>query len=179
MRHLILPALVVALSGCGAGATPELYALVVEYFRPNAACYSSGTAPTEGVASTAPGLIHAQVWDGPDATAVLQVESGGGSVDMGSAPNVDISGLFTGTKGDKGWTFASETVESNEVLGALITDTTRAEFTFDRANTFKGTATLSSKRTCTGTGCPTMPSCTISGVKVTGTRIAVDYERAP
>jgi hypothetical protein len=169
------------LTGCGGGVTPELYALAVDYFTLPDSCYSNGMQPSSVVVSAPPGLLQVQVWDGPDNTAVLEVEQGGRSIDMGAAPNVAVGGLFKGTKGDKGWTFVSETVDRATVAGNTVTDTTKAEFTFDRgAQTFKGTAALTASRTCTGSACSgTNPACAVSGITLTGTRIAVDYQRAP
>lgn len=177
-KSLLLTA--VLLTGCGGGVTPELYALVVDYFTLPDSCYSNGMQPSSAVVSAPPGLLQVQVWDGPDNTAVLSVEEGGRSVDMGAAPNVAVGGLFKGTRGNNGWTFVSETVDRASVAGNTVTDTTRAEFVFDRGQTFKGTASLSSSRTCTGSACSgTNPACSVTGIKVDGTRLAVDYERAP
>ena len=68
------------------------------------------------------------------------------------------------------------TRSANEV----ITTTTHAELTFDRGVTFKGTGSLNSSSNCVGSQCPgTNPSCTVSGLVITGTKIAVQYERAP
>lgn len=180
MRRLLLVALSVALAGCGGPITPELYALVVDYFRPPGSCYTDGMAPTDGVTQAAPSLIQVQVWDGPDNTAILEVQSGGASVGMGDAPNVSLNGVFKGTKGNDGWAFTAQRVVVNNAVNTTITDTTSGTFTFNRANTFTGTATLSSSRACMGTLCSgTQPSCTISGINVTGTRLAVDYQKAP
>lgn len=168
------------LSGCG-GATPEMYQLVVNYFTLPDSCYQSGMQPTTGVTVAPPELIQVQVWDGPDNTALLEVEEGGRSIDMGAAPNVAVGGLFKGAKADKGWTFVSEVEDRSTVAGNTVTDKTRAEFTFERgAQTFKGTAALTSSRTCTGSACSgTNPACAVSGITFTGTRLAVDYQRAP
>lgn len=168
------------LSGCG-GATPEMYQLVVNYFTLPDSCYQSGMQPTTGVTVAPPDLIQVQVWDGPDNTAYMQVESGGGTIDMGQAPNVSVSGIFTGKKADKGWTFTSDTTQKQTIIGNTVTNVTHAEFTFDRGPvTFKGTGALSSSSTCVGNQCPgTNPSCAVSGIVVQGTRIQTDYERAP
>lgn len=180
MRRLLLAAFSVALAGCGGPITPELYALVVDYFRPPASCYTDGMAPTDGVTTAPPQIIQVEVWDGPDDTAILEVQSGGGSVDMGDAPNVNLTGVFKGTKSSDGWAFATQRVTVNNAANTTITDTSGGTFTFNRGNTFKGTASLSSSRACMGTLCTgTQPSCTISGINVTGTRLAVDYQKAP
>lgn len=169
------------LTGCGGGVTPELYALVVDYFTLPDSCYSNGMQPSSAVVSAPPGLLQVQVWDGPENTAVLSIEEGGRSVDMGAAPNVPVGGLFKGTKGNNNaWTFVSETVDRATVAGNTVTDTTRAEFVIERGQTFKGTGALSSSRVCTGSACSgTNPTCSVTGLKLTGTRLAVDYERAP
>lgn len=180
MRRLLLVVLSVALAGCGGPITPELYALVIDYFRPPASCYTDGMAPTDGLTTAPPALIQVQVWDGPENTAILEVQSGNASIDMGDAPNVTLGGVFKGTKGSNGWDFSTQRVNVNNAANTTITDNTGATFTFNRSNTFKGTATLTSSRTCMGTLCQgTQPSCTISGINVTGTRLAVDYQKAP
>ncbi len=178
-QSLLLSAML--LTGCGAGVSPELYALTVDFFTLPDSCYSNGMQPGSGPVSAPAALIQVQVWDGPDNTAVLEVEQGGRTVDMGAAPNVPVNGLFKGTRGTGGWTFVSERVDRATVAGNTVTDTTKAEFVFERGQqTFTGTAALSSSRACTGNQCPgTSPSCAVSGLKIGGTRLAVQYERAP
>lgn len=172
------------LSGCN-GLTPELYSLVVDYFEPNSSCYNDMMQPGTVVTTAPPSLVQVQVWDGPEQTAWLEVEEGGGVINMGDAPNVPIGGIFTGKRGDKGFTFTRDIVQkttSGSTTNPTVnTITTHAELTFERGGgTFVGTASFSSSRSCTGMGCPmTLPTCSISGVKVNGTRIAVEYERAP
>jgi hypothetical protein len=182
MRLALLAALAVALSGCGTRPiNAELYALAVDYFRAPATCYTDGMQPANGLASAPPHVFRVEVWDGPDGTALLEVVDGALSVDMGDAANVGVTGLFTGTFGADGWVFASQQVDVNRAAGGTtVTDTTSAQLTFRRESTFKGTAALSSSRTCTGTGCPaTLPSCTATGIGVTGTRLAVDWQTSP
>jgi hypothetical protein len=169
------------LSGCG-GTTPELYELVVDYFTLPDSCYSSGMQPSTTNTASPPGVIQVQVWDGPDNTPYLEVDKGGASIDMGAAPNVSIDGIFTGKKVDKGWTFASDAVRKQTLpANNVITSTTHAEFTFERGGTFKGTGTISSSSNCVGNQCQLTnnASCTVSGINVHGTRIAVQYQRAP
>ncbi len=171
----------VVMSGCG-GTTPELYDLVVNYFTLPDTCYSSGMQPSSIVTTAPPDLLQVQVWDGPDNTAYLEVEKGGASIDMGAAPNVNVNGVFTGKKVEKGWTFASDAVQKQTLPGNnVITATTHAEFTFERGGgPVKGTAVLSSSSNCVGNQCPgTNPSCTVSAIALQGSRIAVDYQRAP
>jgi hypothetical protein len=169
------------LSGCG-GTSPELYDLVVDYFTLPDSCYTSGMQPATVVTTQAPRLMQVQVWDGPDGVAYLEVQGTGSTVDLGAAPNVSISGIFTSPKkGEKGWTFVSDGVEKQTLpANNVITTTTHAELTFDRAGTFKGTAALSSSRNCVGNQCPgANPSCGVSGIVVSGTKLAVQYQRAP
>ena len=172
---------VVSLSGCGGGASPELYALVVDNFSLPDSCYSSGKQPDVVAVTQPPRFVQVQVWDGADDTAYLQVEEGGTAIDMGAAPSVTIGGLFSGKKGDKGWTFTSDEVKKNTLPSSdVITTTTHAEITFDRARTFRGSAALSSSLICVGNLCPgTKPACAVSGILVNGTKLAVQYERAP
>ncbi|MFO0601407.1 MAG: hypothetical protein U0228_39265 [Myxococcaceae bacterium] len=168
-------------SGCG-GLTPELYELVVDAFTLPDSCYSNGMQPSTQQITEPPGLVSVKVWDGPEATAFLEIESGGGSIDMGAAPNVSLNGVFTGKKVDKGWTFSSDASTKTTAGGNTLTDTTHAEFTFERSGgTFKGTGALSSSRACTGAVCGTngSPSCSVAGINFRGTRIAVQFERAP
>ena len=168
------------LSGCG-GATPEIYQLVVDYFTLPDSCYRSGMQPSTAVTAAPPGLIQVEVWDGPDNTAFLNVEGGGRTIDMGEAPNVAVEGIFTGKKGEKGWTFTSDVTQKQTVVGNTITNVTHAELTIDRGPvSFKGTAAVSSSSTCVGNQCPgTNPSCSVSGIVVQGTRIQTDFQRAP
>lgn len=173
--------LALVLSGCG-GTTPEVYQLLVDYFTLPDSCYTSMMQPSEVVTTAPPTAMTVQVWDGPENSAFMQVESGSISVDMGAAPNVNIGGIFTGKKADKGgWTFSSDVVSKDTLPGNnVVTTTTHAELTFERGVTFKGTGVLSSSRNCVGAQCPgTNPSCTVSGLVVTGTKVAVQYERAP
>jgi hypothetical protein len=174
--------LALMLSGCG-GTSPEVYQLLVDYFTLPDSCYTSMMQPNSVTTTAPPTALSVQVWDGPENTAFLQVESAALTVDMGAAPNVTVGGIFTGKKVDKGWTFTSDTVNKNTVgIGTnnVITSTTHAEITFERATTFKGNAVLSSSSTCAGTQCSgSNPSCSVSGIVVTGTRVAVNYERAP
>lgn len=181
MRHALLATLAVALSGCGTRpVNAELYALVVDFFRPAATCYTSGMQPADGLAAAPPHAFRAEVWDGPDGTALLEIVDGALSVDMGNAANVDVTGVFTGTFGSEGWVFTSRQVDVNEAGGTSVTDTTSAQLTIRRESTFKGTAALSSSRTCTGPMCPgTLPTCNATGIPVTGTRLAVDWEASP
>jgi hypothetical protein len=136
--------------------------------------------PADGPTAAPPHVFRAEVWDGPDGTAVLEIVDGALSVDMGNAPNVDVSGLFTGAFGPDGWVFTSYQVDVSTAGGATVTDTTSASLILRRESTFKGTAALSSSRTCTGTACPGMlPSCSATGIKLTGTRLAVDWQTSP
>ena len=172
--------LALALSGCG-GTTPEVYQLIVDYFTLPDSCYTSMMQPSQVITARPPTAMSVQVWDGPDNTPSLQVESATLSVDMGAAPNVDVAGIFIGKKVDKGWTFSSDNVAKATLpANNVVTTTTHAEMTFERGVTFKGTAVLSSSRNCVGTGCPgTNPSCSVSGIVLTGTKVAVQYQRAP
>jgi hypothetical protein len=179
MKKLLLLS-VMALTGCN-GVTPELYSLVVDYFRLPDSCYANGMQPSTGVTTAPPALIEVQVWDGPDNTATLEIERGNRTIDMGAAPNVTVGGLFKGTRANGGWSFVSETVGSATVAGNTVTDTTRAEIVFERGQqTFNGLANLSSSRSCMGSACSgNNPTCSVTGIKIAGTRIAVDYQRAP
>ena len=173
--------LALALSGCG-GTTPEVYQLIVDYFTLPDSCYTSMMQPTTISTVQPPTPLSVQVWDGPENTAYLQIESAAISVDMGAAPNVNIGGIFTGKKVDKGWSFTSDTStkQTAPANSATVTTTTHAEFIFERAVTFKGTGSMSSSQNCVGTACPgANPSCTVSGVVLSGTKVAVQYERAP
>lgn len=168
------------LSGCGAGAKPELYALVIDYFTLPDTCYTSGMQPSTVATARPPILIQGQVWDGPEGLAYLEVVQGGAAVDLGAAPDVDFRGIFTGKKGDKGWTFNSDSSTKRTLPGNnVITDSSHASLTFERASTFKGTGSVSSSSTCVGAQCPGVnPSCAVS-LNLGGTRLEVDYERAP
>lgn len=169
------------LSGCG-GTSPELYDVVIDYFTLPDSCYQSGQQPGTVATTQPPRLMQVQVWDGPENVTYLEVQGAGMSVDLGAAPNVAINGIFTGKKADKGgWTFNSDNVEKQTLPGNnVITTTTHAELTFERAGTFKGTAALSSSRNCVGNQCPgTNPSCGVGSIVISGTRLAVQYERAP
>lgn len=172
--------LALMLSGCG-GTSPEVYQLLVDYFTLPDSCYTSMMQPSTVTTTSPPAPLAVQVWDGPDNTAFLQIESAAISVDMGAAPNVTVGGIFTGKKVDKGWTFSSDGVQKQTLPGNnVVTTTTHAEITFERNNTFKGTGLLSSSSNCVGAQCPgTNPSCTVSGLVLTGTRVAVEYQRAP
>ncbi|PZR12698.1 MAG: hypothetical protein DI536_14065 [Archangium gephyra] len=176
--------LALLLTGCN-GLTPETYSLVVDSAAPSASCFNSMMDPSIVETTVPPGLMQVQVWDGPDQTSYLEVEEGGGQIDMGDAPSVAISGIFTGKKGEKGTTFTRDSVAKqttgNAANPTVNTVTTHAEIVFERGGgTFVGTATVSSSRSCSGMGCAmNQPTCSLSGIKVSGTRIAVEYERAP
>lgn len=173
--------LAVFLTGCG-GTSPEVYQLFIETFSLPDSCYTSMMQPSSVTTAEQLTPVSVQVWDGPDNTAFLQVESGSISVDMGAAPNVSISGVFTGKKVDKGWTFSADNSvkQTQTPSGNVTTSSTHAEITFERTTTFKGTGQLSSSTNCVGTTCSgTNPSCQVSGLVLSGTRVAVQYERAP
>lgn len=172
--------LAVVLSGCN-GATPQIFDLVVDYFTLPDSCYTSGMQPSTSATTRPPAFMAVQIWDAPENTAYLQVEKGATTIDMGAAPNVPISGIFIGKKVEKGWTFTSDTVIKQTLAGPnTITDTIHAEITFDRVTTSKGSAAVSSSRNCVGNQCPgTNPSCSVSGIVVNATRVAVEFERAP
>ncbi len=181
MRKLVLGSLVLAFSGCGAGVSPEVYAIVVDFFTLPDSCYTNNAQPSNVTVSAAPVLLNVQVWDGPDNTAVLELEGGIRSIDLGDAPTVTLTGLMKGKKGTGAtWNFAAETVQKSTQVGRTLTDTSKLELNMDRANTFKGTANISSSRSCAGSTCVgTQPTCAVSGVALSGTRLQVAYERAP
>ncbi|MBL8910212.1 MAG: hypothetical protein JNM17_05835 [Archangium sp.] len=169
------------LSGCG-GVTPEIYQLLIDIFTLPDSCYTNMMQPTSGLTTAPPELMQVQVWDGPEGTAFMQVEQGGGTIDMGAAPSVPVNGIFTGKRGDKGLVFTSDYVSRTTAANTTFVDTTHAELAFERGGgTFKGTGALSSSRTCSGMNCGgmTQPSCSVSGINFRGSRIAVDFERAP
>ncbi len=172
--------LAVLLSGCG-GTSPEVYQLLVNYFTLPDSCYMSMMQPNTVTTAAQPTALSVQVWDGPDGTAFMQIESAPLSIDMGAAPNVNVGGIFTGKKAEKGWQFTSDnTTKQTANANLVVTTTSHAEMTFDRGVTFKGTGLLSSSANCVGTSCPGVnPSCSVSGIVITGTRVAVEYERAP
>ncbi|MBE2254003.1 MAG: hypothetical protein IAE78_31030 [Myxococcus sp.] len=180
MRKLLLGSLLSVFSGCGAGVSPELYAVVVDFFTLPDSCYLNNAQPSNVRVTDAPSLLNIQVWDGPDNTALLELESGLRTIDMGDAPTVTLTGLMKGTRGTGTWNFSSETVLKSTQVGRTLTDTTRFELNFERGQTFKGTGALSSSRACSGSTCTgTQPSCSVGGVNISGTRLQVTYERAP
>lgn len=179
MRTAILGSLLLGLSGCG-GVSPELYRLVVDFFTLPDNCYSNNAQPSATTTTTSPTVVQVQVWDGADQTAILSIEGGARSIDMGDAPNITLGGVMKGKKGTGGWIFSAETVTKATTVGQTVTNTGKVDLTFDRTPTSKGTLVLSSNRACAGSTCMgTQPSCTVSNVAVAGTRIATDYERAP
>lgn len=173
------------LVGCGSGAaTPELYGVLVDFFKPATTCYVNMMAPNSVVTTGAPTETQFEVWDGPDARAVLLLDQGGRQIDMGDAPDVQFNGALEGAHGSGGWAFTLDRVtETTAMVGGSmtkVTDTTKATVTFERGSTFKGTLALNSIRACEGTGCPaTSPSCSLAGIAIRGTRLAVTYQRPP
>ncbi len=180
MRTLLI-AVATMLSGCGTGVSPELYDVVLDHFAQPDTCFTSGMQPNSLVISEPPSLMQVQVWEGPEDTAYLEIETGGGTVDLGDAPSAKLSGIFNGKKADKGWTFTSDSVEKQTVGGDnVVVDTTHVELTFERSRTFKGTGSIASSRTCTGNLCTGMNrSCAVSSLVLSGTRLEVEYQRAP
>jgi hypothetical protein len=179
MRKLLMLSLV-ALSGCGGGVTPELYAMVVDFFTIPDACYSNMAQPSNVVVTAQPALIQGQVWDGPEQTAILEIEQGPATIDMGDAPSVAVRGLLRGKVMNNEWTFSGANSTKSTQIGRTVTDSSSFELKFIRGTTFKGTATLTSKRECSGSTCTgTQPTCTITGIPVNGTRLQVNYERQP
>lgn len=179
MRKTLMMAALM-LSGCG-GQAPELYDLLVNFFTLPDSCYENNMQPTSGATALPPALVQVQVWDGPDNTPYLEVQGTGATIDMGDAPSVPISGVFTGKRGDKGWTFTSERVSKQTIVGNTITTTTKAELTFERAPQTKGTAALTSSRICAGANCGNNgnSSCSASNIAFVGTLLKVDYQRSP
>lgn len=179
MRKLLLLSLV-AMSGCGGTVTPELYAIVVDFFTLPDSCYSNMAQPSSVTVTAQPSLIQAQVWDGPEQTAILEIEQGPATIDMGDAPSVALRGLLRGKAMNNEWTFTADNSQKVTGIGNTRTDTTRVEMKFTRGTTFKGTATLTSRRECSGTTCMgTQPTCTVTNVPLTGTRLQVEYLDTP
>lgn len=180
MRKLVLGSLLLAFTGCG-GVSPEVYAIVVDFFTLPDSCYMNNAQPSNVTVSAAPVLLQVQVWDGPDQTAVLELESGIRSIDMGDAPTVTLTGLMKGKKGTGAtWNFAAETVAKSTQVGRTLTDTTKLELNIERNVTFKGTGNITSSRACSGSTCVgTQPSCAVTNVALSGTKLEVKYERAP
>ncbi|MCU0697225.1 MAG: hypothetical protein MUC96_11915 [Myxococcaceae bacterium] len=179
MRKLLLSSLVV-FSGCGGAVTPELYAIVVDFFTIPDACYSNMAQPSNVVVTAQPALLQGQVWDAPEQSAIFEIEQGPASIDMGDAPSVAVRGLLRGKVMNNEWTFSGTNSAKSTQIGRTVTDTSSFELKFVRGTTFKGTATLTSRRECSGSTCQgTQPSCTISNIPVSGTRLQVAYERAP
>ena len=185
MKKLIV-AMAIAASSCAGGQSPELYSVVVDFFRPAATCYANGQYPNSNVTASSPASLRIEVYDWQDQKVFLEITDGAVNIDMGDAPSVALGGLFEGSKpqsGDQPISFAvNRTVE--RTTGGLggqvtVTDVTSATVAFTRGATWKGTMELKAAETCTGTGCPTTPSCTISGIPLRGTRLQVDYQQAP
>jgi hypothetical protein len=184
MKKVLVALAVATASSCGGGQAPELYSVVVDFFRPNTGCYLNGP-PATSVTQSSPMSLRVEVYDWQAQTVFLEITDGAVSVDMGDAPNVTLGGLMEGARpqsGDQIAFAANRTLETAQPgLGGTttITDTTSAAVTFGRQPTWKGTLELKSQRTCTGANCPSTPSCTISNIPVRGTRLQVDYEQAP
>lgn len=189
MKKLIIALVAVTSSSCAGGVSPELYAVIVDFFRPAPSCYVSGMYPSNDVTAASPMSLRVEVYDWQnqsDNKVFLEIVSGGVTVDMGDARPVILGGLFEGTKAqsaDQPVTFAaSRTVErqSGGITGtATYTDNTKATISITRGRTIKGTLQLESATSCTG-NCPgTIPSCTISNINVRGTQLEVDYQQAP
>lgn len=190
MKKLLVALALSSLSSCTAGVSPELYAVIVDFFRPAPSCYTNGMYPSNDVTAASPMSLRVEVYDWQnqsDNKVFLEIVSGGVTVDMGDARPVVLGGFFEGTKpqaGDQPITFtASRTVErqTGGLTGtATLTDNTSASLSITRGRTIKGTLELKSATTCAG-NCPTTapPSCTISNINVRGTQLEVDYEQAP
>jgi hypothetical protein len=185
MKKLIVAA-VFAASSCAGGQAPELYSVVVDFFRPAATCYAGGQYPTTNVTASSPVSLRVEVYDWQDQKVFMEITDGAVNIDMGDAPSVALGGLFEGSKptsADQPINFAANrTVE--RTTGGLggsvtVTDVTSATVAFNRGQTFKGTLALNSSETCTGSGCPTTQSCAISAIQIRGTRLQVDYQQQP
>jgi hypothetical protein len=190
MKKLIVALAAVCTSSCAGGVTPELYAVIVDFFRPGTSCYANNMYPANDVSASSGGSFRVEVYDWSDQgnqKVFLEIVSGGVTVDMGDARPVVLGGLFEGTRatgGDQPTTFvSSRTTERNvNVLGqtAAFVDNASATIAINRGRNVKGTLELKSTTTCTGTACPgTIPQCTIGGVQLRGTQLEVDYEQAP
>lgn len=178
MRSLLMSSMLVVCSSCGGGVSPELYAVIADFFTLPDSCFLNNAQPSQVTVSGAPLQTTFQVWDGPDG-ALLDIETPR-VIDMGDAPSVTIGGIVKGKRATSGWTFSTETVSRNTTGGRTLTNTAKVELNFDRANSFKGTATLQSSTACSGTSCAAMlPSCNVTGITLTGTRLQVAYERSP
>jgi hypothetical protein len=191
MKKLIVVLAAISSSSCAAGVSPELYAVILDFFRPGTSCYSSGTFPSNDVTASSPQSLRVEIYDWSqqsDNKAFLEIVSGGVTVDMGDARPVILGGLFEGTRpasADQPTAFlATRTVERTvSVLGmvaATLTDVTSATLNLTRGRTFQGTLELKSSTTCVGSGCPAnIPQCTISGINVRGTQLEVEYQQEP
>jgi hypothetical protein len=177
-----LTLLAVLLAGCGGGgSSPELYALVVGFAAPPSSC--SAMAPTTKVNQGPLATTQVEVWDGPEAKAYLTLVGAALNVDMGDAPRVTVAAgtALEGTNGATGWTFVTDRdTTTTGLTGAMTEVKTHVALSFPRTSTAKGTLSLSSSQTCTGTACPTvMPTCSIDNIDVRLTRLAVDYLKTP
>lgn len=183
MRQLIAALALVGFSGCGAGVAPELYNVVIDYFTLPNTCYQNGAPPNIVESAAPPRLMQISVWDGAANEAFLEINSGGGSIDMGWAPNVDVGGTMRGARNQNAatWTFIADTVIAT-TLPNINTTTSKSRFTltFERTQAFKGTASLTSSRECAGGGCSgAQPACDVSGIAVNGARLQVNYQTKP
>ncbi len=187
MKKLFLTCVLgLTMSACG-GASPELYRLLIERVDTPTNCYSENNEPNT-TNERPPGQLQVQVWDGPDGLIYLTVDDGSFPMSMGEAPAMSIGGVFDGAAdGDAvKYTQTNKTVTTTEFGDneQVLTTTATATITFPRTSgAFTGTAELNSSRACTGPDvvCPESltRSCKISNLTVTGTRLAVQYERAP
>lgn len=177
MRSLLASLCVFALSACGDGVAPELYAVVVDFFTLPDSCYLNNAQPSNVTASAAPTQLTFQVWDGPEGS-FLDIETAR-MIDMGDAPTIAVGGVLKGKKDNANFIYSSETVTRSTQVGRTVTNTGKIELSFPRQNQFKGTGTLQSSAACSGSTCQGMqPSCSVS-LAVTGTRLKVDYQRTP
>jgi hypothetical protein len=175
------------LMACGGGASPEVYAVSVDFFKVPDSCFANATPPPTVISAGSPTSAQLQVWDGPDGKAYMEIEQGGRNIDLGSAPDVALTGTLEGTTGPGGWVFTTlRTSVAKPPNGTTTTtENSKGTVTIERSSgPMKGTLKLESTRVCEGTGCAATfaaanPPCTVDGIVIRGTRVAVSYQRPP
>lgn len=177
-----------SLAGCAGGASPEIYAVAVDYFRPADSCYADARPPAQVTTASTQASAQLQVWDGPQNTAFLEIAQGAREIDMGTAPNVSFEGVLEGAREGSQHVFSATRSSVTTVpppLASKVTETTKLTLTFPRGGgPISGTMSLESSRTCEGSAClPNFaalnPPCNLSDIAFRGTRLAVEFERAP
>lgn len=178
MRKLALAALAATL-GCGEGGETIYLTMAVQYTEPGQACYKDQQFPdTRETAGFAAGAFRWVIFSNGEDKWYLDVEKM--TFKLGEAPDVDVAGVFEGTRTEDKFTFSGKSTEVTKKPADPFTTTITHEPKFDLeliGNQVKGTLVVTVTQSCEGTCANDFPnknpSCSVTH-QLSGVRPQVD-----